>query len=198
MPTRPQTERALTPREAVFVDRFLALGGQRGAGKKAAQLAGYPASWAAYASHRMLRRSRVIKALETESKRLVRALGPQAIAVIREILSDREHKDRLKAARTVLERIDPTFLGVAHQHHVEVVAESGIETAVRMLQAMRELKVPIEIQREKIGVNLFEQLVTALDSGVSNGNGKALESEPLMIEGAVVAEAEPDDDLDEA
>jgi hypothetical protein len=139
-----------------------------------------------------------MRAIETESKRLVRALGPQAIKVIKEILDDRGHKDRLKAARTVLERIDPAFLGVQHQHHVDVVAESSVETALRMLQVMRELRVPIEVQRERIGVNLFEQLTSALDGNgkALDGNGKAPESEPLMIEGEVVA-VEPDDDPDE-
>ena len=136
----------------------------------------------------MLRRPRVMRAIEQESKRLVRALGPQAIKVIKEILDDREHKDRLKAARTVLERFDPTVVGVQHQHHVDVAVESGVETALRMLQVMRELRVPIEVQREKIGVNLFEQITNTLDGkGEVNGNGKAPESESLMIEGAVVA-----------
>src|SRR6516225_7272139 len=166
MPTSPQSsDRPLSLKERTFVDRYLALGGQRGAGTKAAQLAGYPTSWSGIAAHRMLRRPRVMRAIEEESKRLVRALGPQAIKVIKEILDDREHKDRLKAARTVLERIDPAFLGFQHQHHVDVAVESGIETALRMLQVMRELRVPIEVQREKIGVNMFEQLTAALDGG---------------------------------
>ena len=102
MPTRPQSsDRPLSLKERTFVDRYLALGGERGAGTKAAQLAGYSASWSAIAAHRMLRRPRVMRAIEEESKRLVRALGPQAIKVIKEILDDREHKDRLKAARTL-------------------------------------------------------------------------------------------------
>src|SRR6516165_7525997 len=134
MPTRPQSERPLSLKERTFVDRFLALGGGRGVGTKAAQLAGYPASWAAIASHRMLRRPRVMRAIEAESKRLVRALGPRAIRVIGEILDDREHKDRLKAARTVLERVDPAFVGFQHQHRVDVVAESGLERSLRLLR----------------------------------------------------------------
>ena len=200
MPTRPQSsDRPLSLKERTFVDRYLALGGKHGAGKKAAQLAGYPASWAGIASHRLLRRPRVMRAIEEESKRLVRALGPQAIQVIKEILDDREHKDRLKAARTVLERFDPTFLGVQHQHQVEVVVETGVETALRMLQVMRELRVPVEVQREKVGVNLYEQLVATLDGGAlnGNGNGKAPVSEPLMIEGRAAAEVDEDDAGDE-
>ena len=196
MPTRPHSsDKPLSLKELTFVDRYLALGGERGAGTKAAQLAGYSASWSAIAAHRMLRRPRVMRAIEEESKRLVRALGPQAIKVIKEILDDREHKDRLKAARTVLERIDPTFLGVQHQHHVDVAVESGVETAVRMLRVMRELRVPIEVQRERIGVNMYEQLTAALDGGALNGNGKVPELPP-MIEGRVVA-AEPDDEDDD-
>jgi hypothetical protein len=203
MATRPQSERPLSPKESIFVDRYLALGGARGAGKKAAQLAGYPASWAAWASHRMLRRPRVMRAIEQESKRLVRALGPQAIKVIKEILDDREHKDRLKAARTVLERVDPTFLGVQHQHHVDVAVESGIETALRMLKTLRALKVPIEVQREKLGHNLFPQLEAMLDGEAVNGNGKAHESEPLIIEGKAAsiegdAYTDPEDEDDDA
>jgi len=199
MPTRPQSERPLSLKERTFVDRYLALGGTHGAGKKAAQLAGYPTSWSGIAAHRLLRRPRVMRAIEQESKRLVRALGPQAIKVIKEIMDDREHKDRLKAARTVLERFDPTFLGVQHQHQVEVVVETGVETALRMLQVMRELRVPVEVQREKVGVNLYEQLVATLDGGAlnGNGNGKAPVSEPLMIEGRAAAEVDEDDDGDE-
>jgi phage terminase small subunit len=188
MLTRPQSERPLSPKERIFVDRYLALSGKRGAGKQAAEAAGYPASWSAIAAHRLLRRPRVMRAIEEESKRLVRALGPQAIKVIKEILDDREHKDRLKAARTVLERIDPAFVGFQHQHHVEVV-ESGVETALKILRIMRELQVPIEVQRERLGPNLFPQLEAMLDGEAlnGNGNGKASESEPLMIEGRVVA-----------
>ena len=197
MPIRPQSERPLSLKERTFVDRYLALGGEHGAGAKAAQLAGYPASWAGIASHRLLRRPRVMRAIEEESKRLVRALGPQAIKVIKEILDDREHKDRLKAARTVLERVDPTFLGVQHKHRVDVAVEpSGVELALKMLRVMRELHVPIEVQRERLGVNLFPELVAMLDGETVNGSGKAPESEPLMIESAVVV-AEPDDDPDE-
>ena len=196
MPIRPQSsDRPLSLKERTFVDRYLALGGERGAGTKAAQLAGYSASWSAIAAHRMLRRPRVMRAIEEESKRLVRALGPQAIKVIKEILDDREHKDRLKAARTVLERIDPAYLGVQHQHRVDVAVEpSGVETALHMLQIMRELQVPIEVQRERLGINLFPELEAMLDGEAVNGNGKAPES-PLMIEGrAVVAEPDAEDD----
>jgi phage terminase small subunit len=194
MPTRPQSsDRPLSLKERTFVDRYLALGGERGAGTKAAQLAGYSASWSAIAAHRMLRRPRVMRAIEEESKRLVRALGPQAIQVIKEILDDREHKDRLKAARTVLERIDPALLGVQHQHHVDV-EPSGVELALKMLRVMRELQVPIEVQRERLGINLFPELEAMLDGEAVNGNGKAPES-PLMIEGrAVVAEPDAEDD----
>ena len=127
-----------------------------------------------------------MRAIEQESKRLVRALGPQAIKVLKEILDDKGHKDRLKAARTVLERIDPAFLGVQHQHRVDVAVEpSGVELALKMLRVMRELHVPIEVQRERIGVNLFPELEAMLDCEAVNGNGKAPES-PLMIEGRVV------------
>ena len=188
MPTRPQSsDRPLSLKERTFVDRYLALGGERGAGTKAAQLAGYSASWSAIAAHRMLRRPRVMRAIEEESKRLVRALGPQAIQVIKEILDDREHKDRLKAARTVLERIDPALLGVQHQHHVDV-EPSGVELALKMLRVMRELQVPIEVQRERLGINLFPELEAMLDGEAVNANGRAPESEPLMIEGKAVCE----------
>jgi hypothetical protein len=130
-----------------------------------------------------------MRAIEEESKRLVRALGPQAIQVIKEILDDREHKDRLKAARTVLERIDPTCFGVQHQHRVDVAVEpSGVELALKMLRVMRELHVPIEVQRERIGVNLFPELEAMLDGEAVNANGRAPESEPLMIEGKAVCE----------
>jgi hypothetical protein len=187
MSTRPQSERPLSLKERTFVDRYLALGGERGAGTKAAQLAGYPASWAAIASHRMLRRPRVVRAIEAESKRLVRALGPHAIKVIKEILDNENHKDRLKAARTVLERIDPLLVGVAHQHDVKVTVKSG-DNGLELLRRLRELGAPREMMERVLGVNGLPLLEERLD-----GNGKAPEPEPVTIEGEVLA-AEPDDD----
>jgi phage terminase small subunit len=188
-------DRPLSPRERLFIDRFIQLGACKGRGKQAAEAAGYPPSWSKVAASRMLRIPRIARAVEEESRRLLRALGPRAIQVIAEILDDPEHKDRLKAARTVLERIDPTVFGVQHQHRVDVTVE-GMEMSLRMLQAMRELRVPREIQRERLGPNIFEQLEAALDGMELNGNGKILESGPLLIEGAVL-EAESDDGEDE-
>jgi hypothetical protein len=174
-------------KERTFVDRFLALGGGRGVGTKAAIAAGFPASWAAIASHRMLRRPRVMRAIEAESKRLVRALGPRAVQVVKEIMDDREHKDRLRAANQILHRVDP--LPAAHSYDVvNVTVKSGDEIALKLLHGLRALGASREMLERAVGANALPLLEQRLDSG------EVPELEPVTIEGEVVPEAESEDD----
>jgi phage terminase small subunit len=196
MPIKLSESRPLSIKERLFVDKYIQLGACKGAGKVSAEHAGYPASWSRFAAHRMLKNPRVMRAIESESKRLLRALGPKAIHVLSEILDDKEHRDRLKAARTIIERIDPTLVAHAYAHRVDVTVHDTVEMSLRMLRAMRELHVPREVQRERLGPNIFDQLEAALDSNELEGNGKAPASGPLMIEGEVV-EAEPLDGNDD-
>jgi hypothetical protein len=168
-------EKPLSIKERAFVDHYLALGGCKGVGKKAAELAGFT-SWATFAAHRMLRRPRVMRAIEEETKRLVRALGPEAIRVIKEVLENREHKDRLKAARMVVEKIDPTFVQHAHDHTVEHTYNvKQLEELARRLAG--ELGIPPE---KFLGVNGGPPLL----------EGEVVEAEPE-------AEHESDDDGDD-
>jgi hypothetical protein len=138
MPIRLSESRPLSIKERLFVDKYIQLGACKGAGKVSAEHAGYPPSWSRFAAHRMLKNPRVMRAIEAESKRLLRALGPKAIHVLSEILDDKEHRDRLKAARTIIERIDPTLVAHAYSHRVDVTVHDNVETSLRMLRAMRE------------------------------------------------------------
>jgi hypothetical protein len=196
MPTRPQSERPLSTKERVFIEKFMQLGAGRGAGKPAALHAGFKPSYAAWAAHRMLRRPTVVREIEQRQKVRLRTLLPKAVDVVEQILDDPQHKDRLKAANQILSRVDPLFGAVAHQHDVDVRVsiQSGDALALRMLARLRELDAPRGMLERLLGHNDLPRLEALLDSG--GGNGKALESEPVPIEGEVVdAEVDEDDEM---
>ena len=134
----------------------------------AALAAGFKRSYAPFAAHRMLRRPIVARVIEERQKTRLRVLVPKAVDVVEEILDNKEHKDRLKAANQVLNRVDPVFVGVAHQHDVNVTVNTR-----EMEELVRRLAVEMGVTPEKL-----------------------LGANPMpLIEGKVVleAESEPDD-----
>jgi hypothetical protein len=163
-------------------------GGGKGAGKPAALAAGFKPSYAPFAAHRMLRRRIVVREIEERQKIRLRTLAPKALDAVEQILDDVQHKDRLKAANQILNRVDPAL--VAHQHAVDVVVRTGDQIGLHMLRRLRELGAPREMIEKMVGANMLPFLEERLD------NGEAPESGPVTIEGEVL-EAEPDDEDDE-
>src|ERR1017187_6124851 len=112
---------ALRPQERIFVRELFTSPGH-GAGAKAARAAGYgmkggAKNTAARSANRLFNRPRVIAAIAEMTGQQLRSDGPMAVKTVREIMKDTDHKDRLKAARTVLERADPAetrFSGEMH------------------------------------------------------------------------------------
>jgi hypothetical protein len=186
MSTRLQTERPLSTRERVFVEKYMELGGGKGAGLPAALAAGFKRSYAPFAAHRMLRRPIVARVIEERQRARLRLLVPKAVDVVEQILDDVAHKDRLKAANQILNRVDPSFLGVAHQHAVDVTVRSGDEIGLGLLRRLRELNAPREMIEKMVGRNVLPALEQMLDSGEI--------PEPATIEGRVVAEPDDDDE----
>jgi hypothetical protein len=189
MPTRPQSERPLSAKERLFVEKFMEFGGGKGAGKPAALAAGFKPSYAMWAAHRMLRRPIVARVIEERQKARLRVLVPKAVDVVEEILDDKNHKDRLKAANQVLNRVDPIVVGVAHQHDVHVSVLDN-EMGVLALRWLRELGASRAMLEEALGVNALPELEAMLDGGQTPA------PEPVTIEGEVL-EAEPDDEEDD-
>jgi hypothetical protein len=178
-------ERPLSAKERLFVEKYMELGGGKGAGTPAALAAGFKPSYAMWAAHRMLRRPIVARVIEERQRARVRLLAPKAIDVVEEILDDKNHKDRLKAANQVLNRTDPVVVGVAHQHDVHVSVLDN-EMGVLALRWLRELGASRAMLEEALGVNALPELEAQLDD----------RPKPVMIEGEVL-EADPDDNEDD-
>jgi phage terminase small subunit len=166
--TKPQSDRPLSTKERVFVEKYMEFGGGKGAGKPAALAAGFRESYAQFAAHRMLRRPIVARVIEERQKTRLRVLVPKAVDTIEEILDDKDHKDRLKAANQVLNRVDPVVVGVAHQHDVRV-SVSDDEMALRVLRWLREMGASREMLERSLGVNdlpRLEQLAARQRPGI--------------------------------
>jgi hypothetical protein len=168
-------------------------GGGKGVGTKAALAAGFKPSYAPIASHRMLRRGIVVAEIEKRQKIRLRTLVPKAVDVVEQILDTEDHKDRLRAANQILNRVDPLLVGVAHQHDVTI--RTGDQLGLDMLRRLRELGAPREMIEKMVGHNALPALEERLDSGE--------EPEPMpesgpVIDGEVLAvESDDGDDPDD-
>jgi hypothetical protein len=190
MANKPQpSDRPLSGRERFFVEKYMALGGGRGAGKPAALACGYKESSASVMACRVLQREPVQREIEKRQRARLRLLAPRAVDAVEEILDDTGHKDRLKAAGVILNRIDPLLVGVAHQHNVTV--ESSDQMALKALRLLREMGATRRMLEEALGSGDLPRL-----EELAAGNGQMRESEPVTIE-AEALEVESDDDLDD-
>jgi phage terminase small subunit len=132
--------RALNIQQRRFVTALFENPGH-GAGARAARAAGYghaksKALTFARQANRLFNDPKVQRAIAEQTARLLRSEAPQAVQAVREIMGDKDHKDRLKAANLVLERLDPTET----RHHVDVVhrAEPSIDDLVRWMRHFRD------------------------------------------------------------
>lgn len=132
-----------TPPERKFVRALFDDDGQkRGLFARAAKAAGYSATsndGLSRAANKLFHRPRVIAAIQELTKLLIRKDAPMAVRTVREIMSDKSHRDRLKAARTVLERVD----AVEQHHKVDVEIndrrKSHDEQAIEILRYYKSL-----------------------------------------------------------
>ena len=115
--------RALNARQRAFVFALFEENPGHGALAAAARRAGYgnpdgssTARTMATIASRLADDERVQAAITEITKKRIRREGPAAVAAINEIVSNPGHKDRLRAATTILERIDP----VETKHKIEV------------------------------------------------------------------------------
>jgi hypothetical protein len=185
MSARSQSDRPLNLREKIFIAKYEEFGGGKGAGKPAAVAAGYKESFAAIAACRLLQREPVWREIEKRQKARLRTLVPKAVDAVEEILDDAQHKDRLRAAGQILNRVDPLLVGVAHQHTVTVESNDGV--ALKALRWLREMGAPREMIERSLGTNDLPRLEQMLDSG------QIPAPEPVTIE-AEALEVESDDD----
>jgi phage terminase small subunit len=180
-----EREAVCSPMERRFVHWLLNLPPKHGFRVRAARLAGYgkkstPQVVRSIAQD-LLSKPRVISLIEEVVRKQIRSSAPEALAAVREIIADPEHRDRLKAAQTILERIEPTMqrvdVRVSHQM-IDRDAE-----AVTYLRKLRALGVERSKMEEELGFSdlpRYERLLELEDAK----NATVIDAEYAVIEGA--------------
>ncbi len=177
-------EAACSPMERRFCHWLMQLPPKTGFRVQAARLAGYtetsPHNLNSIAQD-LLNRQRVIDLISEITRKTIRTSAPQAIAAVHEIMGDPEHRDRLKAANLVLERIDPTIqrLDVNVKHEV-------VDRDKEMVNYLRKLKA-LGVSREKLEEELgysdlprYERLLMLEDAAKSGA--QTIEGEYEVVE----------------
>lgn len=172
--------KALNRHQRLFVSALFTSKPGHGQLALCAKEAGYgtatssPASFASIAN-RLVNNDRVIEAIKEQTKKLLRSAAPKALSVVHEILNDITHKDRLKAANAILERVDPVetkhsvevthkinhtknaldhlaylkSLGVSHDKLVEEFGEIGLAHYTELLEAIEKAQ-PIDVEYKEL------------------------------------------------
>jgi hypothetical protein len=112
---------ACSQQERVFIQAYCEGGGSYGSIAAAVRVAQYGTETSGAKSignigQRLLHYPRIVAGIAAYTKTQIRSLAPLAVAAVRTIVDDPTHKDRLKAANSILERIDP----VVTKHEVTV------------------------------------------------------------------------------
>jgi hypothetical protein len=71
----------------------------------------------------MLHRPHVAAEIDKRIKAKVRALAPKAVDTVAQVMDDKSHKDRLRVARTILERSDLVLSDVENQTNIDVLVQ---------------------------------------------------------------------------
>jgi phage terminase small subunit len=192
-----QRHRPFNVRQRVFIEHYVQNGGN---GTAAAKAAGYSLKNARVSAHRLLRSESVANEINKQIKVKVRNLAPRAVSTVEEVMGDKQHKDRLRAARTILERSDPAPRTDV-QNTVNVLVQqqqpSGDELALKVMRLAKEVGWSDEMLRSALGHNTnFLQLEQQLrDEPVVDEI-----AEPAIIDvqaeavADVVDEPEPEDE----
>jgi phage terminase small subunit len=174
--------------ERLFVRALFAHPGH-GAGARAARLAGYgnansPNVTFWRAANRLFNRERVADAIAEMTRLMMRSAAPQAVQAVNEIIKDKSHKDRLKAARTVIERADPVEQRISADIHHTITDRRDRDTDT--LKYLRHLK-DAGVNRDALvkifgfsGLPIYEQKLAALELEQAGKSGAPLAA---VIEG---------------
>ncbi|MGH7716101.1 MAG: hypothetical protein ACREML_08920 [Vulcanimicrobiaceae bacterium] len=139
------------------------------------------------AGHRYLASPKVVSAIEELTRQRLRALGPAAVTVVQDIMADAKHKDRLAAAKMLIERIDPATSKLEVTH--EVVNHDA--DAVAHLRHLKELGVGREKLEEVFGfsgLGRYEKLLADEDRAA----GKIIDADYVEVSEDEDASAQAD------
>jgi hypothetical protein len=134
---------------AAAVARFLVKRGRGGGNTGAARAAGFAdGAELKRTAFRIFHDQRMLEALHELGEQHLKNGVPDAIATVFEIMDDKRHKDRLKAAQVLIDRAHP----VSTLHHVTVEHKINYQKqALEEVAAFRRLRVPREVLEEKYG-----------------------------------------------
>jgi hypothetical protein len=186
----------LEPGEAMLGPKMLALSGKqqkfvialfttvmpgRGAGTKAARIAGFgtptssPASIATISS-RLMNDDRVL-GMREYGERFIRSTAPAAIRAMHKLILTPSHKDHGRAVGMLLDRVHPAE--TRHQVDVHHHAVDHTAEAVAQLRLLKSLDVPRSRLEEVFGfsgLSRYERLLEIEEA----------KNSPRLIEGAAV------------
>lgn len=181
-----------------FVDALFQVPPGHGAMAAAARMAGYqgdPHSITATAN-RLMRDPRIQAAITEETKRRMRGLGPSAVSAISGILGNTLHRDQLKAALAVINKIDPDITRVQGEvHHTHEIVDHTAE-AIAQLRTLQSLGVAEEKLIELFGINGLERyrkMLAAEDAAKAAREANTVDAE--YVELAPEPERDPDAEI---
>ena len=128
---------------------------------------------------RMAHDDRVIAAVASESRRLLRGGHPEAVNALHNIIRDPQHRDHGRAVLALLDRVDPVVskqdISVTHR-----VIDPDQE-ALEELRALRQLGVSREVMIQNFGGNGLARL-----ERLEAADNARRATEAKMIEGEVI------------
>jgi hypothetical protein len=180
-------EAACSPMERRFVHWLMNLPPKHGFRARAARLAGYGRNSTPHVlnsiTQDLLSKQRVIDLISEVTRKQIRSSAPEAIAAVREIIADKDARDRLKAAQTILERIEPSI-----QRHDVHVRHEVIDRDAEAVAYLRKLKA-LGVSREKLEQELgfsdlprYERLLELEDA--KTRTAPVIDAEYALIEDA--------------
>jgi phage terminase small subunit len=173
--------------ERRFVHWLMNLPPKHGFRARAARLAGYGRNSTPHVlnsiTQDLLSKQRVIDLISEVTRKQIRSSAPEAIAAVREIIADKDARDRLKAAQTILERIEPSI-----QRHDVHVRHEVIDRDAEAVAYLRKLKA-LGVSREKLEQELgfsdlprYERLLELEDA--KTRTAPVIDAEYALIEDA--------------
>lgn len=86
-------------------------------------------------ANRVVQQDSVKEAIAEYSRGIVRAISPEAVRAVRNLVRDKTHKDHARAAMAILDRVDP----VETTHNVKVENRRS-ESNVSVAEVMKEIR----------------------------------------------------------
>lgn len=189
VPTENLSEamRALRPKMRRFVELLFDGSIKPGHGMftEAARQAGYEGSTPQFMSNiaqRLLANEKVQRAMTEQTRLSVRHEAPRAVAAMREIIDDVDHKDRAKMVMAVINRHDPEVSRVDVAHTVEVIDHK--QASIDDLRRLKQLGTPREGLLAEFGNSLeyYERLLEEADRAKAAKEANIIEAEYTVVE----------------